>query len=125
MAMQRADISDHPWSIGCGSKVVLSSSFSGQSSARVVGSSTISSLINPPRNAARSPGALPKPPTDVGIKDDLMKELAATMTPGSSTLFVLDDLMPSLTSSKPFRSSNVRYGMLVGGAGEVQTSTRI
>ena len=27
--------------------------------------------------------------TDVGISNDFMKELAATMTPGSSTLFVL------------------------------------
>jgi hypothetical protein len=41
--------------------VRLTSSFSGQSNARAVGSSTISSLINPPRKAARSPGALPKP----------------------------------------------------------------
>jgi uncharacterized membrane protein len=62
---------------------------------------------------------------DVGINDDFMKKSAATMTPGSSTLFVLDALTLLLTSTKQFRSSNVRCGKLVGGAGEVQTSTRI
>ena len=35
--------------------------------------------------AGAASGAL----TDVGINDHLMKELAAAMTPGSSTLFVL------------------------------------
>jgi len=35
--------------------------------------------------AGAASGAL----TDVGINDSFMKELAATMTPGSSTLFVL------------------------------------
>ncbi len=34
-------------------------------------------------------GAISGALTDVGIDDDFMKELAATMTPGSSTLFVL------------------------------------
>lgn len=34
-------------------------------------------------------GAISGALTDVGINDDFMKELAATMTPGSSTLFVL------------------------------------
>jgi uncharacterized membrane protein len=34
-------------------------------------------------------GAITGALTDVGINDDFMKELAATMTPGSSTLFVL------------------------------------
>jgi uncharacterized membrane protein len=34
-------------------------------------------------------GAISGALTDVGINNDFMKELAATMTPGSSTLFVL------------------------------------
>jgi uncharacterized membrane protein len=34
-------------------------------------------------------GAASSALTDVGINDEFMKELAATMTPGSSTLFVL------------------------------------
>jgi uncharacterized membrane protein len=34
-------------------------------------------------------GAVSGALTDVGINDNFMKELAATMTPGSSTLFVL------------------------------------
>ena len=36
-----------------------------------------------------SAGAVSGALTDVGINDDFMKELAATMTPGSSSLFVL------------------------------------
>jgi uncharacterized membrane protein len=34
-------------------------------------------------------GAISGALTDVGINNDFMKELAATMTPGSSTLFIL------------------------------------
>jgi uncharacterized membrane protein len=34
-------------------------------------------------------GAVSAALTDIGINDSFMKELAATMTPGSSTLFVL------------------------------------
>jgi uncharacterized membrane protein len=34
-------------------------------------------------------GATSSALTDVGIDDEFMKELAATMTPGSSTLFIL------------------------------------
>ena len=36
-----------------------------------------------------SAGAVSGALTDVGIKDDFMKELGATLTPGSSSLFVL------------------------------------
>jgi uncharacterized membrane protein len=63
--------------------------------------------------------------TDLGIHDDLMKALAATMTPASSTRFALHDLLPSLTSTKQFRSSNVRCRMFGCGAGEGPISARI
>jgi uncharacterized membrane protein len=43
--------------------------------------------------AGAASGAL----TDVGVNDNFMKELAATMTPGSSTLFVLVSEKPRRT----------------------------
>jgi uncharacterized membrane protein len=39
--------------------------------------------------AGAAAGAVSGALTDIGINDSFMKELAATMTPGSSTLFVL------------------------------------
>ena len=63
--------------------------------------------------------------TDVGINDDFMEELAATMNADSTIQFVLEDLIPSLTSTQQFRSSNVRCRMFVGGAYEGQMAAKL
>jgi uncharacterized membrane protein len=63
--------------------------------------------------------------TDVGINDDFLQELAATMNADSTTQFVLEDLIPSLTSTQQFRSANVRCRMFVGGAYEGQMAAKL